>query len=82
MPNLQSTSPANRVALIEPNNSTVLSPTRAISFAGQGTLAIVDADGNTVTIPSGALAAGIMHPISATQVLLTGTSATDIVGYW
>ena len=68
--------------LITPSDSTDLSEvTRAISFGTVGTLRIITQDGTTLTIPSGALAAGIMHPIGAQRVLSTGTTAANIVGW-
>lgn len=74
--------PATKVFVITPNDSTDLTQrTRAISFAGAGALVVIDAEANTVTIPSGALAAGVMHPLSVTRVFSTGTAATGIVGY-
>lgn len=56
-----------------------------ISFAAAGDIVCVTtglngADGNTFTIPSGALAAGIVHPISFSRIK-AGTSATGIC-YW
>ncbi len=70
------------VFLITPNDNTDLSfITRAISFASAGDLAIVTHDGTELTIPSAALAAGIMHPIGIKRVKATGTTATGIVGY-
>jgi hypothetical protein len=45
-------------------------------------LEIVDLQGNTVEIPSGVLAAGIIHPIYATRILADNTTATDIVAFF
>lgn len=56
--------------------------TKAISFGGQGgALSIETFTGETVIIPSGSLAVGVMHYILARKVHVTGTTATDIVGY-
>lgn len=49
---------------------------RAINVAEDGDVAIVDKDGNTVTLY---LAAGFLHRVGAVQVLDTGTTATGIV---
>lgn len=74
--------PATVVFLITPNDSVDLTQrTRGISFGAVGALKIIDGVGNTVTIPSGSLAAGVIHPICATRVYSTGTAATNIVGY-
>ena len=70
------------VFLVTPSDSVdFASVTRAISFAAAGTLAVVTEDGSVVTIPDGALAAGIMHPIGAQRINSTNTTATGIVGY-
>ena len=76
-------SPPKNVALITPHDTNELSyVTRGISFGTAGDLKVVTAGGQTVTIPSGALAAGVIHPMRVKQVYSTGTAAADIVGYW
>ena len=55
--------------------------TRAISFGTAGALAVVMQDGSDFIIPSGALAAGVMHPLRIKKVKNTGTTAGNIVGY-
>lgn len=73
--------PASHVALISPDDDNDLAfVTRAISFAAPGTLHVVTAAGEEVTIPDGALAAGTMHPLRVARVLEDST-ATGIVGY-
>ena len=68
--------------LVTPHDSNELSEvTRAISFGTAGTLKITTEDGTDITIPSGALAVGIMHPIGARRIWSTGTTVTNIVGY-
>ena len=77
------TIPANHVALVTPNDSTRFTPcTRGISFVVAGDLAIETAGEETVVIPNGTLAAGVIHPIKAVRILSTGTTATGIVRYW
>lgn len=67
-------------ALIDDNNDLPF-VTRGISFATEGDLEVLLAESETaITIPSGALSAGIIHPLRVRRVL-TGTTATDIVGY-
>lgn len=57
-------------------------PARAISLATEGTLVVVsDAGGQENIIPSGALAAGIMHPLTVRELKTEGT-ARGIVLYW
>lgn len=75
-------SPAGRVELVTPSDSVDFdTPCRGISFGTGGALSIVDLTGDTVVIPSGALAAGIVHPIFAQRINSTGTTAEDIVAY-
>jgi hypothetical protein len=84
------TEPSEAVALVTPHNTTELVypgtsnaiPCRGIAFAVAGAIKIDDARGNTVTIPSGVLAAGIIHPIRAKRIHATGTTATSIVAFW
>lgn len=77
-----STASSGNLFLITPSDDDDLTLiTRAISIAAEGTLRIIDESGNDVTIPSGALATGISHPIRATKVMATGTSATGILGW-
>lgn len=76
-------SPPENVALITPHDTNELSyATRGISFGTAGDLKVVTVGGQTVTIPDGALAAGVIHPLRVVQVYSTGTAAAYIVGYW
>lgn len=75
--------PARRAALVTPADGADLDfVTRGISFAAAGALKITTVGGDTLIIPSGALAAGIMHPIFASRIWATGTAATGIVAWW
>lgn len=56
--------------------------TRGISFGTVEALAVVWADGTEQTIPSGALVAGVMHPMRVSRIKATGTTAADIVAYF
>lgn len=77
------TAPPNHVFLITPSDTDQLvNVTSAISFAVAGDIKVVTIGGETVVIPSGALVAGIMHPMKINQVFFTGTAATGIVGYY
>lgn len=76
------TAPADNIFLITPNNDSDLGQlTRGIAFAAAGTLRVTTVANEDVTIPDGALAAGIIHPIRVRKVWATGTSATGIVGF-
>lgn len=80
--NLQSIAPANDVALITKNDSTTFPATRGVSFVTVGDLKVTTAEGTDVVIPSGALAAGIIHPLSITKIFSTGTAAAGFVVYY
>lgn len=74
--------PMSSAFAITPHDSNALAlPTRGIAFATAGALKILDGNGNAVTIPSGVLQAGVIHPIRATQVFSTGTTALNIWGF-
>lgn len=55
--------------------------TRALSFTTAGAIAVVMEDGSDFIIPSGALAAGIMHPLRIKKIKTTGTTASGFVGW-
>lgn len=75
--------PADHVALVTPSDSADLTNvTRGISFGAVGTLKVTTHGGETVVIPSGALAAGIIHPLRVARIWSTSTTATSIVAYW
>jgi hypothetical protein len=79
-----STAPPRKIALVTPSDSTNFTfRVRGISFAAAGALSVVPAADPTTTviIPSGALAAGIIHPLEILRVNNTGTGATGIVAY-
>lgn len=58
---------------------------RGISFGTAGALSMVpsaDTASTTVVIPSGALAAGIIHPCSPKEIKSSGTTAANIVAWY
>ncbi len=75
--NIKSIIPVERGIAITPNDSTLIEPTRGIMVGVSGNLAVTMVDGVDVTWP--AVAAGVLHPISAIRILSTGTTATSIV---
>ena len=77
-------SPAEHVALVTKSDTDELAnASRGISFAGVGALKVtMVSGGDPVIIPSGALAAGVIHPLRVKQVWSTDTGATGIVAYW
>jgi hypothetical protein len=78
-----STSPPAHAALVTPSDSTDLTDvTRAICFGTAGAIKVTTAGGETVVIPSGALVAGIQHPMRLKRVFSTGTTAASIVAWW
>ncbi len=75
--------PPSHAAVVSPDDDNDLdNMTRGISFGTAGDLKVVTAGGETVVIPSGSLAAGVIHPLCITRVYDTGTDALDIVAYW
>jgi hypothetical protein len=75
--------PAEHAVLITPNDSTdLVSVTRAISIAVAGAVKITTLGGETVVIPSGALAPGVQHAIRITRIHATSTTATGIVAWY
>jgi hypothetical protein len=76
------TESAGDVMPVTPSDSDELPfVTKAISFGGAGAITYVNAYGVTRTIPSGALATGVAHPMRAKQILDTGTDATQILAW-
>lgn len=63
---------------LTPSNTTSFSPTRGIYVGATGDVKVTMFDGSEVTFTG--LAAGIIHPISATRVYATGTTATGVIG--
>lgn len=75
--------PLNHIASVTADDSNDLAhESRAIYITVAGALKITTAGGETVVIPSGALGIGVPHPIRATRIFATGTSATGIVVGW
>lgn len=56
-------------------------PVSGIAFSGAGALHVLTEAGIERTIPSGVLAAGVVHPLRITQLYDSGTSVTDPVGF-
>ena len=76
-------SPAVHAALVTPNDTTDLTTvSRYVAISAVGTLKVTTMGGDTVTIPSGALAAGQMFPLRVSRVWASGTTATGIVAFW
>lgn len=75
--------PAEHAFLISPSDADELAHvTRGISFATAGALKIITAGGETIVIPSGNLAVGIIHACRARKVFATGTDAGGLVGWY
>lgn len=55
---------------------------RGISFDVAGAIKVTTVDGDAVVIPSGSLAAGVIHPVKFVRLWSTGTTATNIVCYY
>lgn len=78
--NIALVTPSDTVNLVDGTGSTFIA--RGISFGTAGDLKVTARNGQTVIIPSGALAAGIIHPVSLTRIWATGTTAANIVAYY
>ncbi len=75
------TEPAGNLAAVTKSDTTVFDiASRGIWVGGAGDIAVKTTDGQTVTIVG--VVAGTLLPIRVTQVLETGTSATNIVRMW
>ena len=58
-------------------------PTAGVSFGTAGILKVTFyGDTSPVEIPSGALAAGIIHPLEVTKIHVYSGGAADIVAYF
>lgn len=76
------TQPARHAFAITKHDSNDLAfVTRGIYVGGTGDLSVDLAGGETAVVFVG-LAAGIIHPIAATRVRSTGTTATSIIGVY
>ena len=73
--------PLTKFQAITKSDSTEYEPTRAIMVGVAGNLAIIGSD-DTSAVTLVAVAAGVWHPISATKIMSTNTTATDIKAGW
>jgi hypothetical protein len=71
--------PAKFGGAVTPSDSTVLTPTRALYVGTAGNVSVLMMNGVTVTFSN--VQAGIL-PIQVTQVLATGTTASNIIALW
>lgn len=65
---------------ITPSDSVVITPTKGLYLGAGGNVALMMANGRSVTVNN--LAGGIIHPISCTMVKVTGTTATNILAVY
>lgn len=73
----------SHLAAITPDDSNdLVHVTRAIYIGAVGTLKVTTIGGETVTLPSGLLAANVGHRIRISRIWATGTSATPIWVGW
>jgi hypothetical protein len=73
--------PALNAFAVTPSDSVDLAHVaRGVYVAVEGTLTVTTYNGDTVTFT--ALAAGILHNITATRIWSTGTAATGIVAVY
>lgn len=55
-------------------------PFRGICFDAAGAIKVTTLEGVAVTIPSGVLAAGVIHPLAVRRIWSSVTTATNIHG--
>jgi len=73
--------PATHAAAVTPSDISDLSDVSRWLYVGSaGDLAVIGADGITVTLP--AVPTGALLPIRVSRVMATGTTAGDIVVFW
>lgn len=73
--------PAESLVTITPHDTNPLpKPIRALYVGATGDVKLVDMAGATITLTG--LAAGMFHPVCATLIFATDTTATAIVGVY
>lgn len=73
--------PSSSIVLVTPADTDLTWALREVRVAVAGNLAVMDAEGNIVVIPSAAILPGVPIPGWFTQIRFTGTTATGIVGW-
>jgi hypothetical protein len=73
-------SSAQSAVVVSPSDTNTLAPTRGLYIGGAGNIAVTMSDGTTVTFTG--VTAGVIFPVSVTQVKATGTTATNIVAVY
>lgn len=73
---LSSTIPASRASAVTPSDSQVIEICRALYVGSGGDVAVVMADGGSITFAG--VASGTILPIQVSKVLATGTNAASI----
>ena len=78
----QRTMPPSKAILITKSDVTTYDPPlRAITIGTAGDLAVKFVSGDSVVLPANCLAVGVQHVMEITQVLSTGTTAAELVGW-
>jgi hypothetical protein len=80
VPNNTTLPAANAAAVTLDTDLTAVS--RGLTLGTAGALTVVMEGGQTVTIPSGSLSPGLIHPLRIKRVNSAGTTATGITIYW
>lgn len=74
-------SPAEHATAITPNDDADLTyVTRALYVGGDGNVTGITAGGETITVVG--LLAGMLYPFRFVRIKATGTSATNLVGWY
>ena len=77
----ETTGPAVGGFAVTPSDTAVFAqPTRGLYVGTAGDVAVLLLDGTAVTFS--AMLAGVIHPLRATQIRATGTTAAGLVGVY
>lgn len=72
--------PENAAAIVPADAADLIYATRAVYVGGEGDLRVRMLGGATVTLV--AVPAGALLPLRVSRVLATGTTASDLLGFW
>lgn len=77
------TGPLQHLVNVSPDDANdLVNVSRAIYIGGAGAVKVTTVGGETIVIPSGALAVGVPHPIRVTRIWSASTTATSIMYGW
>lgn len=77
--NADATVAAYKIVSVTPSDATTIPVTRSLWIGVTGNVAVIDADGNTVTIPN--VPVGVL-PVQVQKVMSTNTTASSILAFY